>query len=296
MDQLSDPISRNMYKWPGMKLSLDLLGMHCNRVERDWSFPIQKHMSIELNAVIQGQQILESGGQLYVMNEGDIAIIRPGLEHSCRAGSCSSLTYFCVHLTISDSEVRTILLRNRSIVLTCNTPEYSSIHDLIRQLASCVAERPSSSGIRIHVFSLILQLLLYITDAIRNKSKFPLTTDIHTNLTPLAKDIAARIEQLVVCYANIDVQSQAYRIQDVAAQLGVSMSHCNRVFKLVYNMTPRQYLSLIKLNEAKRMLLSQDLTIERIARMLQYADAAHFSRQFKRWTGQSPNTYRQQNI
>jgi len=84
-----------------------------------------------------------------------------------------------------------------------------------------------------------------------------------------------------------------YGIDDIAAELGISTSHCNRVFKQVFGQSPRAMLSEMVLHEAKILLGNPALSIQNIAVMLGYKDIAHFSRQFKRWSGISPSRYRQ---
>lgn len=76
--------------------------------------------------------------------------------------------------------------------------------------------------------------------------------------------------------------------------LGISSSHCNRVFKQVFGQSPRAVLSQLVLHEAKLLLGNPKLSVQNIAVMLGYKDIAHFSRQFKRWSGMSPSRYRQE--
>lgn len=85
-----------------------------------------------------------------------------------------------------------------------------------------------------------------------------------------------------------------YGIDDIAAELGISSSHCNRVFKQVFGQSPRAVLSQLVLHEAKLLLGNPKLSVQNIAVMLGYKDIAHFSRQFKRWSGMSPSRYRQE--
>ncbi|MGP3782803.1 helix-turn-helix domain-containing protein [Paenibacillus sp. 1A_MP2] len=64
-------------------------------------------------------------------------------------------------------------------------------------------------------------------------------------------------------------------------------------FQKVYGISPRKYLSELKLHEAKQLIHQPDLNLTRVAAMLGYSSLAHFSRQFRRWTGMSPSEYRQ---
>jgi len=82
------------------------------------------------------------------------------------------------------------------------------------------------------------------------------------------------------------------KIEEIANHLNLSRSQCYKVFTKVYGMSPRQYLTQLTLNQAKRHLLDNELTIEEIAEKLGFSSISHFSRQFKRWTGVSPSQYR----
>jgi AraC-like DNA-binding protein len=64
------------------------------------------------------------------------------------------------------------------------------------------------------------------------------------------------------------------------------------LFRQVYGMSARQYRSLVKLKRAKTLLLDNEMSVQSVAERMGYSDTAHFSRQFKRWTGMSPIAYR----
>jgi hypothetical protein len=54
----------------------------------------------------------------------------------------------------------------------------------------------------------------------------------------------------------------------------------------------RKYLTQLKLGLAKQLLVSTNRTVEDIAGELGFHSASHFSRQFRRGTGMSPNQFR----
>ncbi|MCF2940006.1 helix-turn-helix domain-containing protein [Paenibacillus alkaliterrae] len=57
-------------------------------------------------------------------------------------------------------------------------------------------------------------------------------------------------------------------------------------------MSPRRYLSELKLHEAKELIQQPGLSLKEIASQLGYEELSNFSRQFKRWTNMSPLQYR----
>lgn len=85
------------------------------------------------------------------------------------------------------------------------------------------------------------------------------------------------------------------RIGDYADALGMTPErlndHCKRITGVTVGHLIRQRL----LTEAKRHLLFTDLTASEIAYDLAFADPSHFSRFFRRYTGMTPQEFRQGN-
>lgn len=68
----------------------------------------------------------------------------------------------------------------------------------------------------------------------------------------------------------------------------------SRVFKQETGHTFMEYLTLIRIEEAKKFLLTTNLNISRIARKVGYQDGNYFSRVFNKKEGVSPGKYRRQ--
>lgn len=277
----------------GLKLALELSGMHFGKVSAGWSFPVQKHRLIEINTVIEGEQLLAYDGREYVMKQGDFALIRPGANHAFGTGNCESLTYFCVHVHLNDTMLRKALLISSMPVFYASSPQFTSVSDSLRGLAQYIAaEQPNfinSVKVYVHLLSFFDQYL----DALSyHSSNF---SNNCIQVPSLASEISIRIEQLASHDCTDDIPgNDGAAIASIAQAIGFSMSHCNRIFRQSYGMSPREYLSMMKLEQAKLLLLSKELTIVEIAARLGYSNASHFSRQFNRWTGLSPTVFRDQ--
>uniref|UniRef100_A0A4Y8PUC8 HTH araC/xylS-type domain-containing protein n=1 Tax=Paenibacillus athensensis TaxID=1967502 RepID=A0A4Y8PUC8_9BACL len=109
----------------------------------------------------------------------------------------------------------------------------------------------------------------------------------------LAGRLAASIEALVLHAGEADADAAKRGIEQLAQRLGYTAAHCSRVFQSAYGMSPRQYLSMVKLRQAKLLLMDSELSVEQVAVRLGYHDVSQFSKQFKRWTNLSPSAYRQ---
>lgn len=78
------------------------------------------------------------------------------------------------------------------------------------------------------------------------------------------------------------------RITSLARQLGMSVSGFHHNFKAVTAMSPLQFQKLLRLQEARRLLLIGDVDAATAGYQVGYDDPSHFSREYKRQFGQPP--------
>ncbi len=71
-----------------------------------------------------------------------------------------------------------------------------------------------------------------------------------------------------------------------------SPAHFSRIFKLVVQQSPQDFLLNLRLSRARHLLAETSLAVSEIADRLDYSDLFFFSRQFKAKTGLSPRDYR----
>ncbi len=86
--------------------------------------------------------------------------------------------------------------------------------------------------------------------------------------------------------------TQRITLEEIADIAGMSVRHFQRQFKSTYLITPQEYIAMLRMQKAIRMLLNTDLTITEIAMECGYQDSNLFSRQFRKNTGLSPRSYR----
>jgi AraC-like DNA-binding protein len=79
------------------------------------------------------------------------------------------------------------------------------------------------------------------------------------------------------------------RIEDVAREIGMSVSGFHEHFKAVTAMSPLQFQKRLRLQEARRLMLTESLDAAEAAFQVGYDDASHFSREYKRQFGDPPH-------
>ena len=78
------------------------------------------------------------------------------------------------------------------------------------------------------------------------------------------------------------------RIEEVARELGMSVSGFHAHFRAVTAMSPLQFQKQLRLQEARRLMLSEDLDAAEAGYRVGYDDASHFNREYKRHFGEPP--------
>jgi len=81
---------------------------------------------------------------------------------------------------------------------------------------------------------------------------------------------------------------QPLRMDDLAQELGMSVSGFHHHFKSVTAMSPLQFQKQIRLQEARRLMLGEDLDAASAGFRVGYEDPSYFSREYKKLFGAPP--------
>jgi AraC-like DNA-binding protein len=97
-----------------------------------------------------------------------------------------------------------------------------------------------------------------------------------------SESIAAAIERLRREF------NQPLRIESIAREVGMSVSGFHHQFKAVTAMSPLQFQKQLRLQEARRLMLGENLDAASAGMRVGYDDASQFSREYKRLFGLPP--------
>ncbi|MFW5981164.1 MAG: helix-turn-helix domain-containing protein [bacterium] len=100
-------------------------------------------------------------------------------------------------------------------------------------------------------------------------------------------------ENILTVKKYIDLHySENLTLDFLSVYANISKPYLIKQFKEYYSITPIEYVIFLRLEEAKRLLLDNNMSIKDIAQEVGYKDIYYFSRQFKERFKQSPSMYR----
>lgn len=278
-----------------IQVGFQIFAAHWRKVNPQWSYPAHTHPMFEINVVLEGEQSMLVDGQPYIQKTGDILFIRPDVPHqSYGSGSAKPMTYFCLHFDIDQLTLRRSLL---------NIAANGFMHDsenafLVRGaldgiITSTIIAENDIHKERLKTLHDSLQLLAAISGlAISSHAdSHILHPEASENTVALANQLERYLRETIHSSGSPNLEKRE-GIEEIAAHLGYSPAHCNRVFRQVFGYSPRQYLSSLIIREAKLLLMDNRISVEEVARRFGYRDVSYFSKQFKRWTGLSPLGFR----
>lgn len=182
---------------------------------------------------------------------------------------------FWVHFT--GSNVKNIL-RGYGIPLTGHVfytgqfPEYQNLFlKMIQELQTCSLHYEEL--LALHLRHLLILISRHLSSG-------------HKLADYVQSEIEAAIRYFSEHY-NTDIVIDTY-----AASIHRSTAWFIRGFKKYTGMTPMQYIISVRIENAQRLLCTQDYNVTEVAAIVGYDNPLYFSRLFKKQTGISPTDYR----
>ncbi|RTE03105.1 helix-turn-helix domain-containing protein [Paenibacillus whitsoniae] len=166
------------------------------------------------------------------------------------------------------------------------------IYDMIRKfIAYAEKQRPGSTGAS---FPDVLTLTDYTTlDDIVGLllSASATLREVLEAKKPAAPN--AMIEQ-ITAYISRHCAEYDFSVQRIAEHFSLSLSYLSRYFKEQTGQTVMEYMNEVRIDQAKRLLRTDDRSVKDIVQQVGYYDVSSFIRKFKQMVGVTPGEYRKQ--
>lgn len=227
---------------------------------------------------VKGAGWCDMAGRLQTVRAGDLLVLPPRTAHAYGAQPSNPWSLHYVHATGAHLDDYLSELHVTPVAPIVRVGEDLQLTALFNEVLTALGRGPA----RLNLLHAAHALGLLLTLAIRHRRDPPVA----------APDATEKVGQSIVFMSeHLD---QPLRVSDLAALVNVSPAHFSVLFRLATGSSPRDYLHLLRLHRACRLLCESRMSLKEIAARLGYQDPFHFSRQFKSLQGISPSRYRNQ--
>lgn len=124
-------------------------------------------------------------------------------------------------------------------------------------------------------------------------------------LNRLAAEICTALQELAASNESHDIVSKActfieqhlsapnLSVPDVSEAMGISVQHLSRLFRKKMNITVVEQINTARIDLAKKLILQDGMTVNKVAEAVGYSNNVTFTRNFRRYVGMAPSEYRE---
>ncbi|MTI60961.1 MAG: AraC family transcriptional regulator [Firmicutes bacterium] len=231
------------------------------------------HHELSIALIDKGGTSVRFGKKTYNFTAKDLIIFSPGLVHCCIPYSLENWGFTMIYLDYGWVKGIFKLEFKENEVFSCklSKDEYLRLKNnllFLEKRANYISKKKC----------LITILEKYL---IQNMEKF---NNIKIDL--LEKERIKRVREYIE--DNINQKVTLDKLSDIS---GISKYHLMRTFKKMYKVSPLTYQRNLRFNLAKKGL-KEGGDISKIAVSLGYYDQSHFTNEFKKFSGTTPDDYR----
>lgn len=232
---------------------------------KNWLIAPHYHPWFEFNYVSKGSLYTTINEKEFLINAGDSYIIPPGITHSHRHNDTGD-DGLCIRFSLGADEDNPIL----NTLLTAHAKPFISDIDKINMQGGIYGTETGFLSWLMHLYEIN-------------------SRDI-TPAAPVQNTFAAQVTLYLKEYFRDKIKSE-----DIANAMNTSYRTLARKFAAETGTTVSDTLLKIRLDNAKKLLISTDLPIYKIAVESGFENEFYFSRIFKRKGNITPSGYRSKN-
>ena len=265
------------------KESVELSLTFCGYEECDagYHYIPRKRNYYMMHVVRNGKGMCNINGEVHYIEENDAMLVYPGMEYSFVADpeeGCTLLWIGFVGMRAEECVMHCGFSRDNVVR---RTGYVQQMEDLVEKMLE-VKEMTFANDLRRNgILKLFFAQLIdeYNSELSKQQVKKEQTAEA-------SEYIKSAISYIAKNY------SQNIKINDLADYVGVNRSYLASSFKKATGYSPKEYLLSLRMERAKSLLETTDMTINGISNAIGYSDQLAFSRMFKRYAGVSPTVYR----
>lgn len=237
--------------------------------------------------VLDGELFVNEDGTEYHLKQGDCFLFEPNKLHYGTVDTLYNLLYIHFrHGDIKKTETEDIadaaLKKDNRIFLPklVNLPVTTGLINTISLIRSAIRY----SYVAVDGYGILCACA--VQEAFVEISRLSAETDENKSFSGL------QLANEVITFLNANYNRKLTGAV-IEGELSYNFDYINQLFHRYFNCTVFQTLNKIRMEKAKTLIISSEISMSRIAAEVGYNDEAYFSKVFKKSTGLSPLQYRQ---
>ena len=264
---------------------------HIENAGRSFQIPVHWHDEFEIIYVRSGFLTVSISGESYIGKTGEAFVVSPGNLHLMGSQS-GTVDYYTFLFPLKYISFRTDDMLDEKLLEPLN-----SGHLMICPRVNDTAKE-------------LCEQLIEIYEAKNDESESKITTQVRTKIILLQfilemwkkgfvieNDTSGRntVEKEMVSYIQQNFTGKI-SLKEFGEQFHLSEKYISRYFKEHFHITLSQYITYLRLENAKQLLQDTDLSVTETAMQSGYQNVSYFIRSFKKTYGISPLKYRNSGI
>lgn len=248
---------------------------------------MHSHEHYELYFALSGTRSYMTDKRLYDFSEGTLIVTAPFVLHKFSGGPFRRILISLNKSVLSPVQIRLLDRFAQSDVITLEKPVMEHICKILEDMLH-VTDTPVKDA-EIEFFLLLSQLFAIVyNQGKQSESKTEINESAPLrSVTPTILNVLAYLT---------DHYREPIKLDDLCAQFGISKTWLSECFVEATNMPVMRYKLTMQINEAKRLLLTTNHSIEQIAKDTGFSSVKYFGIIFKRYAGLPPKQYRKTTI
>lgn len=260
----------------------------------DFVDTLESHEPWELVYIDRGECNIVAGDAEHHLNQGDMYFHKPYEHHMLRTIKGVAPNIFIV--TFSSVSPAMSYFENRRIGTSMSTKQHISaiIHE-----ASATFDLPFNTpdmhGLKLRADdslwggpqSVLLRLELMLIELIRENNYYENQPKMF-----FAKDIIEDEFALkIISFMEKRIYGK-FTMAELSREMSFGKTYISKYFAKVSGYTIINYFTMMKINEAKRLIRESKYNFFEISEMLMFSNSHYFSSVFKKYTGMTPTQYK----